>query len=189
MEAKPCRKCGDTKPLTEFHRASGTRDGHRGECKQCFRLAAKARYPEVRDKSIERAKRWREQNLGRFQATQRVRRQRPENKAKEREAHLLRKYGITQAAYEALFAAQGGGCAICERPPLQGQPLHVDHDPESGAVRQLLCVCCNNGLRQFQEEPSLLMKAAGYLDRHSADPVVLAAVRARVAALPRWPRG
>jgi hypothetical protein len=185
MDGKPCKKCGVTKPLTEFYREVTAKDGHRGECKACFSLASKARYPARRELMIQRAQRWREENPERFRATQKARRQRPEAKAKEREAHLLRKFGITQAQYDEMLAQQGGGCALCGRPPAPGISLHVDHDHVTGKVRGLLCFRHNNALGDFDDDPAMLMKAAGYLDLLSADPAVLAAVRARVAALPR----
>jgi hypothetical protein len=33
----------------------------------------------------------------------------------ERERHLVRKYGVTQADYERMLAEQDGGCAICRK--------------------------------------------------------------------------
>jgi Recombination endonuclease VII len=53
--------------------------------------------------------------------------------------------GITDADYEALLAAQGGGCAICGNPP-KTRRLHVDHDHKTGKVRGLLCHRCNRAL-------------------------------------------
>jgi hypothetical protein len=44
-----------------------------------------------------------------------------------------------------MLAVQGGLCAICRAAPA----AHVDHDPETGAVRALLCFNCNGGLGQF----------------------------------------
>jgi hypothetical protein len=34
-QTKTCKKCGETKPLSEFYKAAGCVDGHRGECKKC----------------------------------------------------------------------------------------------------------------------------------------------------------
>ena len=53
--------------------------------------------------------------------------------------------GITEAQYEALLAAQGGGCAICGNTP-KSRRLSVDHDHATGDVRGLLCHRCNRGL-------------------------------------------
>jgi hypothetical protein len=37
MADKPCSKCGEVKPLSEYHRAPNTRDGHAARCKACRR--------------------------------------------------------------------------------------------------------------------------------------------------------
>ena len=34
---KTCTRCGDTKPLTEFYRATAKKDGHETRCKVCAR--------------------------------------------------------------------------------------------------------------------------------------------------------
>ena len=62
---KKCRICNIEKSLSEFHRAKGTRDGHRNECKECFRRQWKARYdadPERRRQAVARAKAWQGRN-------------------------------------------------------------------------------------------------------------------------------
>ena len=40
---------------------------------------------------------------------------------------------------------------------------------ETGTVRALLCVRCNNALGQFKEDPELVRSAAAYLDRHDPE--------------------
>lgn len=82
-----------------------------------------------------------------------------------RHYHLVRRYGITAAQADALFAAQDGLCAICRERPAE----HVDHDHASGKVRALLCFNCNGGLGQFRDRPDLLRAAADYLERPVRD--------------------
>lgn len=41
---KACKICKRVQPLTEFYRAKGTKDGHRGDCKDCFKERAARRY-------------------------------------------------------------------------------------------------------------------------------------------------
>lgn len=80
-----------------------------------------------------------------------------------REDHLRRAFGFSTAEYEAMLAQQGGGCAICRRPPDEARSLHVDHDHGSGQVRGLLCFSCNAGPGQFREDPQRLLEAVAYL--------------------------
>jgi hypothetical protein len=68
---KKCSKCGVVQPLENFYKAKGTRDGRRGDCRACFRKRAQERYPLVRDEAIERARKWREDNIERFRENQR----------------------------------------------------------------------------------------------------------------------
>lgn len=42
-ESKTCTKCGETKPLSEYHKHAQCADGHRPDCKECHRAACKAR--------------------------------------------------------------------------------------------------------------------------------------------------
>ena len=78
-----------------------------------------------------------------------------------RDAYLLRTYGISNAHYEAMKAAQGGRCAICGRQT----DLHVDHDHRTEAVRGLLCVRCNTGIGQLGDNVRGLKAALEYLQK------------------------
>lgn len=77
-----------------------------------------------------------------------------------RNAHLKNLYGITQADYEVMFAAQDGLCACCGQP--SNVHLHVDHDHTTGAVRALLCGPCNRLVGHI-ESPRLAL-AMSYLE-------------------------
>lgn len=79
-----------------------------------------------------------------------------------RRSLLKTKYGLTPKDYNALLASQGGVCAICRRRP--AHRLCVDHDHQTGKVRGLLCACCNGGVGQFRDDPTLLRLAADYLE-------------------------
>jgi len=165
---KTCRLCGEDKPVEQFHRATGTRDGRRGECKTCFRELWKARYeadPERRRRAVLRAKAWQERNPERYAEIQRRYVDSGRKALSVRRAHLKRKYGITLDDYRAMLEAQAGGCAICHAPEPEGQSLHVDHDHDTGAVRGLLCFTCNAGIGMFAHDIDLLSAAVAYLHR------------------------
>jgi hypothetical protein len=168
-DAKVCTTCGNLKLLTEFYAAEGMRDGRRNDCKACNLAAKRERYRADPDRDIARVKAWQAENRGRHLANQRARRERPEVKARERDGHLKRKFGITQDDYEVMLAVQGGGCAICGKAPSEARALHVDHDHRSGVVRGLLCFDCNAGIGKLREDPELLRLAAYYLLEAAAD--------------------
>ena len=69
-------------------------------------------------------------------------------------------YGITLEEYLAL-KIKYKKCAICGR---EGR-LHLDHDHKDGNIRGILCRACNHGLGNFCDNPSLLRKAAKYIER------------------------
>jgi hypothetical protein len=80
---------------------------------------------------------------------------------------FLSRYGLTLDAYNALVDAQDGVCAICGKPEQAKRGcLCVDHDHNTGQVRGLLCTRCNTGLGMFLDNPSLLLEAVAYLERH-----------------------
>ena len=70
-------------------------------------------------------------------------------------------YGLAPGAYDSMYAAQGGACAICGD---SSSKLVVDHDHDTGDIRGLLCGLCNSGLGYFKDNVSSLMGAIKYLD-------------------------
>ena len=161
-QGKKCWKCGQLKSFSEFHRATGMKDGHRGECKECSRAERRLWYQRNRAKAIAKAQQWREDNPERYQAW--LKQNRTINKERRRETdrrgHLRRKYGLAIEVYEFLCVAQSGRCAICSEP---AEKLHVDHEHETGLVRGLLCGKCNKAIGLLNDDPGLLRSAASYL--------------------------
>ena len=171
---KHCHLCGELKPLDDFYRAAGMRDGHRNDCKACNLAAKKKRYEADPQREIQRVRDWQLRNHDRHLAYQRERRQRPENKRRERDGHLRRKFGITIEQYEEMLAAQDGRCAICRSKARSDISLHVDHDHKSGRNRGLLCFRCNNVLGDLKDDPDRLLAALSYLDSHDPEQEELA---------------
>lgn len=73
---------------------------------------------------------------------------------------LGRRYGLDEIDIGWLLLRQNNGCAICKNETR----LHVDHDHETGRVRGLLCLNCNNGLGMFDDRVELMQKAIRYLE-------------------------
>jgi hypothetical protein len=89
----------------------------------------------------------------------------PCTRAAAADRRLKDRYGITEGDYDALLAAQGGSCAICRSAPT-GKKLHVDHNHETGVVRELLCGFCNFLVGWVESRPDRLAACRSYLDRH-----------------------
>ena len=177
-------KCRLDKPLEDFYKSPGMRDGHRNDCKSCNLATQHERYVADPERAKARVKQWQQENAERLNAYRRVRRSDPVVKRAGRAGHLKRKYGITVEQYEVMVKKQGGGCAICGRPPAQGSSLHVDHDHDSGRIRGCLCFRCNNALGDLGDSPDMLVEAAMYLSPVAKEPALLV----RLADLPPpWP--
>ena len=83
---------------------------------------------------------------------------------RDRQAHLKRTFGITEAQYQALLSIQGGGCAICRSKKSRGTGnFPVDHDHHTGKVRGILCHPCNTALGGFKDDTEMLLRAVAYL--------------------------
>ena len=169
---KQCSKCGITKPLEEFYKMVGMRDGHRNDCKAC-NLAEKAlRYRDNPSPARERMEKWKRDNPQRYAARQAGYRASGKKRIYDRRSHLKRKFGISREDYDQLLASQDGTCAICGRAPRDDIALHVDHEHGTGRIRGLLCFRCDNALGDFTDHPDLLVAAASYLGPVPKDPAL-----------------
>lgn len=139
---KKCTKCKIEKPFSEFSKHIRNKDGLRFRCKSCESEDAK----EAKRKALEA------DYLG--------------TRLKERADNLKRMFGMSLDEYEQKAQEQGNVCAICKGTCKSGKRLAVDHDHETGKIRDLLCGNCNGGLGKFQDDPELLIKAAEYLRKH-----------------------
>lgn len=159
--SKTCRICGETKPLDDFYRMKGMRDGHRNECKACHLAQRKLRYDSPA--AVERVQRWRDANADRYAAYRREYAARPERKRAMRDAYYRRTFGISADEFDVLLEAQGGCCAICRKRPERAASLHLDHCHDTGAIRGILCGRCNQGLGLFGDDVGMLDAAVRYL--------------------------
>jgi hypothetical protein len=89
----------------------------------------------------------------------------PKRKAASKEVQRNRamkhRYGITQAQYLQMLAAQRGLCFICQRPP-KSQPLYVDHNHKTGEIRKLLCAGCNSAVGYAEKEDNFMWNVIMY---------------------------
>jgi hypothetical protein len=171
--SKHCTRCRETKPRDEFY-------SHGRYCKACSRAyywanrdaalaQAKKLYRANREARLECQREYRLKNRERF--AQKDRAYYLRNQERIEDYRRFRKYGVTREQYDAMRAAQGGGCAICGSPaPGRGKTkLHVDHDHATGQVRGLLCGDCNTAIGSFRESVARLLSAAEYLRKHKGE--------------------
>jgi hypothetical protein len=140
-----CAICKKSKLAADFPLAPTKKNGIAYRCKECIRAYDRRRYDADPQKHRDVAK-WR---------------------------MLKCKFGLTKEQWMTKFDAQGGKCAICFR-DMSELPLTlkdkrgacVDHDHETGKIRDLLCSRCNQGIGLLGDDPSLVERAAAYLRKH-----------------------
>lgn len=81
---------------------------------------------------------------------------------KAKSVDLKKRFGIGIDEYRAKEAAQGGMCAACGNPP-GARALAVDHDHDTGVIRDLLCDRCNTSIGLMGESPERLLGLIEYL--------------------------
>lgn len=59
-QTKRCTRCGETKPLDEFHGHARSRDGKRSECKACVSERNRRYHEANREQELERSRRYHE---------------------------------------------------------------------------------------------------------------------------------
>lgn len=141
---KRCSKCQAMHPRSEFWKATAAPDGLQSYCKPCQRESSRLRAHNA-----------------------------PYDAESTRRRKRLCRYGVTAEQFDAMFHAQAGLCAICEK-ELQttGRGTHIDHCHASGTVRGLLCAGCNTALGRIDRHG--LSRFAAYLAAPPAIEAVLA---------------
>lgn len=157
MDEKRCSKCKATKPVNQFSKNCRTKDGLTAWCKQCISVAAKAK-----------------------------RKSHPELMREQgRRSKLKHRFNMTPQQWDALYASQGGLCAICGRKSNRSR-MHTDHDHSccpgerscGKCVRGLLCRDCNykllghicrEGTQGKAHAIDVLKRAIAYLERVASD--------------------
>jgi Recombination endonuclease VII len=81
----------------------------------------------------------------------------------KRRARNLKRYGIDERQYQAMWDRQHGHCDICAK-PLPPKP-HIDHDHgKSKRVRGLVHFTCNRLIGNNHFTPPMFRNAARYLE-------------------------
>jgi hypothetical protein len=179
---KRCPDCQQEKDVSAFSKNASQPDGLQFYCKQCYSLRSAAAYRRKRERAG-RTVRVRRQDPEGYKFCPRCSTVHPHARfskapkqpgglnawckvcvaAKARETRFLKVYGLTLEERDAMIAAQGGVCAICEK----HEAVHVDHDHATGAVRGVLCFRCNAALGQVADSSETLRRMIDYIERTS----------------------
>lgn len=148
---KVCRICKVAKDESEFYLRK--KNNLSPDCKkcQCDHLTKYRRERKKNDPSyFAKVKQWNRKS-----------RARPETKRIEMNTRLKKEFGITIEIYDAMYAQQGGVCAICGK--TGAKRLSVDHNHVTNEIRGLLCFRCNMGIGYLKDDPEILARAIAYL--------------------------
>jgi Autographiviridae endonuclease VII len=155
---KTCRRCSRDLPISSFNCLSRAGDGHASRCRECTSKGVR----EWKDRRKAEGNPW---SIG------------PQLRRKH---WLNRSHGITPAQFNQMLVEQGGGCALCCEPESIAhqsgtiKELSVDHCHDTDRIRGLLCSKCNQGLGLFKDDPTLLRRAADYIERHVSTAMLVA---------------
>lgn len=134
---KTCCTCKTERPLTDYGKSAGTRDGLEPRCRPC-RQVATAKYAVDPQR-------------------------RRSNTMRRLYGITTEQYDAMFDEQDGRCAI----CRLPEQMTRLGvtRGLCVDHDHETGRVRGLLCAACNFALGKFNDDPARLRAAAEYLER------------------------
>lgn len=91
-------------------------------------------------------------------------------KKKNRENYLVDLAKQYKVSVEHLIELRSKNiCAICGS---KDRPMHIDHDHETGTIRDLLCQPCNRALGLFGDSLEVLEAALAYLVKHGKKKLV-----------------
>jgi recombination endonuclease VII len=152
---KRCNGCSQDKPEEDFYWTDKTHARRAGPCKACISKRNAAWYAALSPEAKQRRQDYNRDYL-----------QRPIQLRRQRNWRYRKTYQMTLVQYEAMLAAQGGGCAICR----STEYLHVDHDHGccpgktscGRCIRGILCARCNTGRGQV-DNIAWLEARIGYL--------------------------
>lgn len=135
--------------------------------KPCFKCGEKPRLPgQSRCRDC-----WNEQKRANYKKHPRKPRNRKPGLNQDRQLRF--NYNISKEDYDLMLLRQGGVCAICGNAETKIHPrggevqsLCVDHNHETGQVRELLCHKCNWILGYIERDRNQIKKFLKYLKKH-----------------------
>lgn len=145
VENKVCNRCKELKPASGFFKDAANGDGLYSICKVC---------------KTQSTNKWRDDNREHYNAY--MKNKNKEHYPKDR----IRRYGLKPEQHEQMISDQKNVCAICGGNPPDGKPLVIDHCPNKGTVRGLLCYTCNRDM-SILDKAEKLKKCVAYKNKNS----------------------
>ncbi len=188
QKKKICSKCGVPKPLNEFSRKKASKDGRETRCKVCCSIYNRKRYAKNPAKTKARSAKHYKDNPKKVNAdSAKWGKKNPEKRKISRKKWVkknpekaktiakrtrLKKYGLSIDDFENMVDEQSNRCVICgEYEVIRNykngkiKELSIDHDHETGQVRELLCHRCNTMLGMAGDDFEILQKGSEYLKK------------------------
>lgn len=160
---KECSTCNISKPLTEFHKKKGTKDGFHNQCKDC-----RKQYQQSNRNKINATKReWAKNNKGKV--AEYNRKSRLKNPLAYKDYQKRYCYSITEKEFQEMLKSQDNKCKICNNLFTTSSKTnkvyvpHIDHCHATGKVRGLLCSKCNQALGLFKDDINTIYNSIKYL--------------------------
>jgi hypothetical protein len=87
-----------------------------------------------------------------------------EHKRDNTDHNARSRFNISGEEYKRKREQQGNLCGLCKLP--LDDNVHLDHDHETGQLRDFIHNSCNLAIGLFKDDPTLCRLAAEYLERH-----------------------
>jgi len=166
QKIKTCTVCHEQKPIDDFYlEKRGPYKIRRSDCKIC-KNAKKQEWARNHRAHINLYKKTHRKGENSW------RRSRYLSDGDWRKRRLLEnkawRCGVKRTEVEQLQEKWDGSCAICGITSVANpsKNWHIDHCHDTHKLRNILCHHCNTMIGLAKENPSILRKAAEYLEKH-----------------------
>lgn len=176
---KICTKCKIPQKLTEFRKDRSRKDNLHPMCNTCNNKHQRSWYNKNKDKARSQARdsydKRKEQINEKRRLDRKLNPEKHRTKAKDyyKKNPLLHKVqswkqagikNMTMERYMLLLEKQMYCCAVCGTPQHElSRKLDVDHNHDTGEVRGLLCLNCNQALGRLKESPEIITNLLNYV--------------------------
>lgn len=164
---KTCTRCGHTKHVTKFYARHYNRDGRMQECKDCSNARERKPNPPATKGSKVCSGCGERKSVLEFHAGKTGEKGRHcYCKDCESLRHKKRKYGVTAEEYQLFLVRAQGKCECCRAQLVERPKQYLDHCPDTGRARGILCQLCNSLVGSGRQQLPRIRAALEYLAAH-----------------------